>query len=239
MAHATTEFKIIGHRGAAGLLPENTLPSFRRALELGCHWLELDVHCIADGSLVVIHDDSLDRTTNAQGSVAALQRQDLSSIDAGNGASIPTLTEVCTEISRHSPMPVTLNIELKGANTAHPVATFLDKSKDLPAHIIVSSFDHTELARFRSQDAQTAVAVLLHQWQSDWLRVARAVEATAVNMSTRIVTKKRVEAIKNAGYSVYVYTVNRPARASKLAEMGVDGIFTDRPDRMRTSMSQI
>ncbi len=217
-------------------MPENTLPSFQRALELGCTWLELDVHCIADGTLIVIHDDTLDRTTNAKGPVATRTARDLADIDAGNGAPPPTLAEVCSAIAQHSATPVTLNIELKGKDTARPTATFLKQRSELPANIIVSSFDHGELSRFRAYDSQTPVAVLLDRWRSDWLLVAKDMDAIAVNLGTRIVTKKRVQAIKNAGRSVYVYTINRPTRARALAGMGVDGIFTDRPDLMQEFM---
>lgn len=229
---AENEFLIIGHRGAAGLVPENTLPSFKLALELGCRAIELDVHHAAD-ALLVIHDHELRRTTNRSGKVAALTEDALRTIDAGGGAAIPRLEEVFSLVQQFASaaQPIMVNVELKGAATAAPVAEFLQRA--WPGITpLVSSFDHEELAVFRRLDQQTAVATLFDRWQSDWQTVASRLEAQAVNLNSRICNAQRLETIRQAGFLVYVYTVNELQRARRLAAWGANGIFTDRPDRM-------
>src|SRR4051794_29972802 len=106
-------FLIIGHRGAAGLEPENTLRSFARAIEIGVDAIELDVYCV-DDRLVVIHDDTLERTTNGRGEVMKSTFAALRQLDAGRGERIPTLEEVFAAV----PERLTVNVELKGSGTA-------------------------------------------------------------------------------------------------------------------------
>lgn len=111
---------IIGHRGAAGLAPENTLAGFARAAALGVHGVELDVHCV-HGHLLVIHDDRLDRTTSGRGELATLDIGELRALDAGNGQPIPCLREVFESL----PAEVGINVELKGPDTGAPVFSML------------------------------------------------------------------------------------------------------------------
>ncbi|MYJ75784.1 MAG: glycerophosphodiester phosphodiesterase, partial [Gammaproteobacteria bacterium] len=139
---------IIGHRGAAGLAPENTLAGFARAVELGVDGVELDVH-LAGPEVVVIHDERVDRTTNGVGLVRDLTFAELRRLDAGDGQRVPTLKEVLDLVPEH----MLVNIELKGVGTAEPVAAIVGdlalgaKRGRLPA-LLVSSFDHGELGRF-------------------------------------------------------------------------------------------
>ena len=230
-------FTIIGHRGAAGLAPENTLGGFATALQLGCPMLELDVHLARDNGqgqqLVVIHDEQLQRTTNGNGPVNGYTVAKLKELDAGNGAKIPLLEEVTDLIRKHNEQlecSVRLNIELKGDDTAAPVAAFLQDNPDLDA--LVSSFQHQELARFRKLDPTTAVAPLYGRYDSAWHETAKKLGASAVNISSRMATAQRISQIRSAGYSVYVYTVNRARLAAKLKADGASGVFTDRPDLM-------
>ena len=172
-------FTIIGHRGAAGLAPENTLGGFATALQLGCPMLELDVHLARDNGqgqqLVVIHDEQLQRTTNGNGPVNGYTVAKLKELDAGSGAKIPLLEEVTDLIRKHNEQlecSVRLNIELKGDDTAAPVAAFLQDNPDLDA--LVSPFQHQELARFRMLDPTTAVAPLYGRYDSAWHETAKA-----------------------------------------------------------------
>ena len=226
---------IIGHRGAAGRAPENTLPSFALALELGCLWLELDVHLSADGDLVVIHDALLERTTSGRGAVQDHRTFELQNMDAGGGAAVPTLHEVATLLSHHlqqSPAKdLTLNIELKGAATGEAVALFL-KQHTLPFAVLISSFDHNELRRFRKIDSNTPLAPLYAKWQPNWHETAVELGATYVNLGNRITTPKRVAEIVEKGLKVCVYTINNKRRAERLQRWGVSGVFTDYPDRL-------
>ena len=228
-----TKFIVIGHRGAAGISPENTLPSFATAWRLGCTWIELDVHNTKDGDLAVIHDASLQRTTGRDGLVGDLIAAELTEYDAGNGAHIPTLAEVFALALNTASSPA-INIELKGAGTASTVAQFL---KARPAAcqkvgLLVSSFDHDELRAFRELDENTCVAPLFSSWDNGWQLIAMELRAGAVNLSRRACTRDRIRSIRGAGLEVFVYTVNSVREAKTLEAYGVSGVFTDRPDRL-------
>ncbi len=215
---------IIGHRGAAGLAPENTLQSFAAAYAWGVQAVELDLYCV-EGQLVVFHDDRLDRTTNGEGPIQRRSLAYLRSLDAGAGQQIPLLSEVWATLPDH----VGINLELKGRSTAQPLADFLAHQ---PAkEVLVSSFRHAELARFKDLAPQWPVAPLLHRWPPAPWAIAERLNAYAINLSARITTAKRVAKIHRGGYRCYVYTVNQVGDAQALFAMGVDGIFTDRPDR--------
>ena len=229
-------FTIIGHRGAAGLAPENTLLSFATAIAWGCPMIELDVHRITDwgghNQLAVIHDEELSRTTTGLGRVADLRVSDLAEIDAGDGERIPLLRDVIALLDAHeaeSGEEIILNVELKGSGTGRVVAEYL-ATIDNP--VLVSSFNHDEIARFRSVDHLTPVAPLFHKWDKGWANIAEALGASAVNVSSKIAWPQRLTAIREAGYDVFVYTVNSRRRALELKKNGASGIFTDRPDKM-------
>ena len=218
-------FTIIGHRGAAGLEPENTLRSFRRAFELGVHAVELDVYAV-EGRLVVIHDDRLERTTNGAGLVAATPLPLLRTLDAGSGERIPLLEDVFAAV----PDGVGVNVELKGPGTAGALVPLL---RTFPhVEVLVSSFKHRELREFRALDASTRVAVLYQRTDPAMLETARELDAFAINLSNELATPQRVAEVTGAGYRCFVYTVNDPVRAKALAAMGASGVFTDRPDRV-------
>ena len=133
---------VIGHRGAAGLAPENTLQAFARGCELGVHAVELDVHCV-HGRLLVIHDDTLDRTTSGSGPLSNLSLAELRALDAGGGQGIPTIEEVFDAV----PEPVGIHVELKGAGTAEAAFNFLQGASG-SRDVLVSSFDLAELRHF-------------------------------------------------------------------------------------------
>ncbi len=216
---------VIGHRGAAGLVAENTLASFRRAYAAGVGAVELDVHLV-DGELVVIHDDTLERTTNGSGPVAAASLERLRALDAGAGERVPLLSEVVVEL----PRGVGLNVELKGSGTALPVARFLGRHPDLD--VLVSSFDHVELEHFRRQDPHTRVAPLYSRWRGDPWQTAERLDAWAVNLSHRAVTPERLREAAERGLRTFVYTVNDLEAARRLIALGASGVFTDYPDRI-------
>ena len=213
--------------------PENTLASFAHAIELGVDAVELDVHLTADQQLVVIHDERVDRTTNGSGEVAALTLAALRELDAGAGESIPTLEEVLGAV----PTDVTVNIELKGRNTAQPTASVVG---EISRPLLISSFDHDELLRFHDLCPATACAPLLGRWRGERRErgrerieeVAQVLGAWSVNLADRIATPEHVRAVRGWGCRCLVYTVNNAERARELHAMGVAGVFTDYPDRL-------
>ncbi len=217
-------FLLIGHRGASGLAPENTLASFAKAVALGVDGVELDVR-LADGEIVVIHDERVDRTTNGRGLVSELSFDALRGLDAGDGERIPTLAEVLAEV----PPQVAINVELKGAGCAAPVAEMLAGQR---RPLLVSSFDHAALAAFHAACPDIPCAPLLHRWRQDVQAVASGLDAWAVNIADRIATPAHINAIRSWGRRCLVYTVGEPDRARQLEAIGASGLFTDYPDRL-------
>lgn len=217
----------IGHRGAKGHYPENTLPSFEYAIELGCDWVELDVYLV-EGELVVIHDATVNRTTDGRGRVDAYSLADLRALDAGGGAQVPTLTEVTNLLARRCG----LNVELKGPGTADAVGRALHELIDggwSPEQILVSSFDHQELAK---TDATFRRGALFAKRMNDEWERAERLGAYSVNFSLKNVDQALVDNAHEKGYKIFVYTVNKPKDIRAMLNLGVDGIFSDFPDRV-------
>ena len=218
------EFLVIGHRGAAGLAPENTLASFRRAVELGVDAVELDVH-VVDGALVVIHDDSVDRTTDGTGPLEDYRLAALRELDAGDGERIPLLEEVFEAV----PRSVGINVELKGDGTG---AVLADRLRDDGRAVLVSSFDRGELREFHARRPEVPCAPLHHRLRRGMAAEARKLDAWSINVAEGLVDRPLIERLGAAGFPVLAYTVNDAARAAYLGELGVGGVFTDFPDRI-------
>ena len=221
-------FLCIGHRGARGHEPENTLRSVRRAIELGAHGIEIDVWLV-DGELVVIHDARLERTTNGLGPISRKTFAQLRALDAGQGERIPTLREVFETVNRRA----FINIELKGRGTAAPVSALISEWVAERgwryADFLVSSFHRTELRAIG--DPLIPIALLLTRPTRLYALSARRVRAGAVNPALRYVTRRFIDDAHRRGLRVFVYTVNDPADIARMREWGVDGIFTDYPER--------
>lgn len=219
---------IIGHRGAAGLEPENTLPSFARAVALGVQAVELDVHRCED-ELVVIHDDTLERTTNGRGPVSGTPLHALRALDAGSGAAIPTLTEVFDLL----PPQIGINIELKGSGTAELLARWLPR--DCGRAVLLSSFEHGMLRTFSRLRDDYPLAPLFGRWQPDAIATATSFGGGYINLGRKLVEGGRMMAIADAGLRALVYTVNDVEEARRFFRLGVWGVFTDYPDRITRS----
>jgi glycerophosphoryl diester phosphodiesterase len=182
-----------------------------------------------EGRLVVIHDDTLERTTNGRGAVEGKRLADLRALDAGKGERIPLLDEVLELVAGR----VAVNVELKGPGTARPVAGLIARHCD--TQFVVSSFDHGELATFRSTTRSVLVAPLFDRNHARMFDIADELGAWSVNVSRRIASPALIEAARSRGYGVLVYTVNDPEEATRLARTGAKGVFTDYPDRVRRS----
>ena len=228
-----TEPLIIGHRGAMGHETENTLASIEKAMEMGVDMIEIDVFKIASGEIAVFHDENVERLTNGGGRIEDYNVFDMKKLILDGGHSIPQLQEVLRLVDAKVP----LNIELKGAGTADQVNHITDYySKERgwqPGQFLISSFNWDELRTFRRVDPEARIAVLTDGDPLEAISVARELKAEAINPSAASVTAENVAAIHEAGFKVYVWTVNEYAQYDALREMGVDGVFTDYPDRMK------
>jgi len=221
-------FLIIGHRGAAGHEPENTLRSIRKALELGADAVEFDVHCL-DGRLVVFHDATLERTTNGRGSLALTPFDRLRELDAGMGERIPTLEEICDTVNRRAK----LHIELKGRGTAGPVGEIIDhyvrKRGWRYDDFLVSSFHHDELAQLAGRSIP--LGLLFSNSPARFASLAEKLGAYSIHCKAAYATPALLEQAHGAGLKVFVYTVNDSGAIARLRDLGVDGVFTDFPER--------
>jgi len=226
----TPAFLCIGHRGAKGHGPENTLLAIRRALAQGVTRIEVDVYSV-DDQLMVFHDDRLERTTNGIGYLCDQSFNYLRSLDAGDGEQIPTLTEVSTLVNQRAG----LNIELKGPDTAAPVAAFISNlvNSGWSLHsILVSSFDHRQLAELKRLNSEIRLGALTASLPVDNARFAESLGAFSVHPSIEFVDQSFVTDAHARGLRVYVYTVDHPEDIARMRELGVDGVFTNFPERV-------
>ena len=224
---ASSRLYVIGHRGAAGHEPENTLRSVEAALRLGVDAVEVDVHAV-DGRLVVIHDERLERTTNGHGRLADHTFAQLRALDAGRGERIPTLDEVLDAVRGRAELVV----ELKCAGTAAPVAALL-RARGLAADdVVVSSFDHVELARLRALLPEVRRGALVGGVPLGYAAFARDLGAHSVHMSAEFLRAPFVDDAHRRGMVVWVYTVNRADDAARVRALGADGVFSDVPDEI-------
>jgi len=227
----------IAHRGASGTFPENTVSAFRAAIDAGADMCELDVQLSRDGAIVVIHDDTVERTTDGTGEVAELTLEELRRLDAGakfksgafKGAQIPTLDEVFAVTSGKCG----LNIELKAGGLEHPVAQIM-QARDALSDSIVSSFDWEYLKIIQRLHFNIRVALLAEEKPVDLLMNAIAMRAHAINPRWDMVTSDLCKAAHERGLKVYTWTVDADERMRALIECGVDGIITNYPERLRT-----
>lgn len=221
----------IGHRGASGHAPENTLLSVRRALELGADAIEIDARLV-HGHLLVIHDNRLERTTNGTGALTDHSFESLRSLDAGRGEQIPILEEV-VELVAHR---VQLVIELKGLRTAEPVVNllgrYLGSSGWRPEDFLVSSFDHDELRKARALAPSIPRGPLIAGVPLGYARFAEALAAHSVHVSKEFLRPAFVADAHRRGLKVFVFTVNEAEEIARMRALGVDGVFTDFPDRV-------
>jgi glycerophosphoryl diester phosphodiesterase len=197
---------------------------------MGVHCVELDVYFV-DGQLVVFHDDDLERTTNGAGKIQEQSFEYLRSLDCGQGQRMPTLGEVVELLDRR----VGLNIELKGPGTAAPVVAAIQSMRAAgwtDAHLLVSSFDHAQLRQARSLDPQIKIGALYFQPPQDVFESIKGLKAFSFNAGVWFIEAEMVEQAQALGLRVYVYTVNESADIRRMRALGVDGVFTNYPDRV-------
>ncbi|PIF32505.1 glycerophosphoryl diester phosphodiesterase [Flavobacterium sp. 9] len=222
----------IGHRGAAGYEPENTLKSFQKALDLNADGIELDVHLSADGHIVVIHDETIDRTTNGKGFVNTLSLSELKSVLIDGKLEIPTLIEVFDLIDKKC----LINVELKGVGTASKVVALieeyiLDKNWNYE-NFIISSFEWNYLEEVHKLNPKIAIGVLTEEDLDKALAFAETIKAHAINPDYQLLTLENTKKIQEQGFQVLPWTVNTTEDIQKIKSYNVDGIISDFPDKL-------
>jgi glycerophosphoryl diester phosphodiesterase len=237
---------VLAHRGGGTLAPENTLAGLRCGMEAGYRAIEFDVMLARDGVPVVLHDPFLGRTVPGSGHVFDYDARELASMDAGGwfgraweGEPVPLLVEFAQFCKAHG---VWMNIEIKpapgyeietgGVVARIAAAMFADEiaAGRLAAAPLLSSFSHDALMAAREVAPQLPRACLMSELPPDWERRAREVEAVAIHTNHRHLTQERAREVKAAGFGLFCYTVNEPARARELLGWGVEAFCTDRID---------
>ena len=214
-------FAVIGHRGAAGHAPENSLEAFEIAFESGVHAIELDVKWVHD-QLVVFHDDTVERLTSGQGGIQDQSLADFRNLRLQNGESIPTLGDVWDQV----PPSIGINIELKGTQTAKPVAEFIQSHSH---RYLISSFHVDELRQFRELAPDVPIALLTRTREDDISATAKSLDVVNIHVIDAVADSSYLQPMMDAGFTIYVFTVNDPQRARELQNLGVRAIFTDVP----------
>ncbi len=228
----STSYWRIGHRGACGHAPENTLASIRKALELGVHGFEFDIQLSKDGEPVVIHDDTLERTTNGSGKVSDHTLEALQKLDAGGGEPIPSLRDVLELVDKRC----RLFIELKAPDAAAPVAEMLSHYVENVGwtweQLYVVSFDHLQIAAMRAMLPEIRTGALLVGIPVSLAAIATEAGAWAINPCIHHISQALVDDAHHRGLKVLTWTANKPEHIAKAKSLGVDGIFSDFPERL-------
>ncbi|RPJ52982.1 MAG: glycerophosphodiester phosphodiesterase [Acidobacteria bacterium] len=241
-----------GHRGASAVAPENTLAAFRRAIEMGADALEMDLQLTKDGAVVVVHDATLERTTDRSGRIADLTLAEVQQADAGikkgpayRGERIPTLDQVIELVQAIGGGRVRLNLELKYHVQGTPppdlerAALAVLRRAGFTAQVFLQSFQHAVLPRLTALEPGIPTGVLVGRRDAprDAVALVRQFQATYLAPEFRLVTGPLVSALHAAGIPVVAWTVNEPAEMQRLLADGVgrlagDGIISDHPDRL-------
>ena len=248
------KFLVIAHRGGPSLGPESTLYTFRKAVKLGVDVLEMDVRSTRDGQLIILHDDTVSRTTNATGPAQNYTLVDLKKLDAAHrwspdngqtfplrnkGVQIPTLSEVFEAFPQTK-----LNLEIKEARSSTIQSLCrLIRDHQMTSNVVVASFDTDSLKEFRRLCPQVATSAgasearLFFGLQKAYLEAAYSPDAQVLQVpealgDLRIVNKRFIDAAHARNMRVQVWLVNDVRSMQRLLELGVDGIMTDYPQRL-------
>ncbi len=225
---------VIAHRGASGHRPENTMAAYELAVEERADMIEVDLHVSRDGAIPISHDATLERL-GGQGEIADCELAVVQALDAGDGQRVPILSDVLDRFGDRIPFNLELKQSTRGPYPGLPAAALAAvRERGLEADTLFSSFYRDVLAELRGHSAEARVALLLSpQWPEKPIERARALRAEAINPHFTMAKPDLIDEAHAAGLAVYVYTVDDEAEMERLIELGVDGLFTNQPHRMR------
>ncbi|MCX7679791.1 MAG: glycerophosphodiester phosphodiesterase [Spirochaetes bacterium] len=257
----TPEPRIFGHRGNPNDFPENTIPSFESAINIGVDVIETDVHCTKDGHFVVLHDDTVERTTNGKGKVRNLTLSELKTFDAGfhftrdgqtfpyrnQGITIPTLQEVLRAFPNQR-----FNIDLKDENPAQAESYCnLLKKENAVERVLTASEYWSNLKAVRKLLPEMATSASLWEalgifflYRSSLILFKKEIVADALQVpefygTTHVVTKNFVKAMHKLGVRVHVWTINREVDMKRILALNVDAIMSDNPALLKNVIAQL
>lgn len=238
--------KIIGHRGACGYAPENTLESIRTAADMGLKWVELDVKLTRDAVPILFHDETLDRTTNGTGIVAETNWDDIEQLESGSwfspgftGTKIASLEEAIELLIE---LDLGFNLELKPCpgrevETAEVALDLLSRFWDDTKRLLLSSFQHVSLETAQNMAPDYARGLLLDdKWPENWPDLATYLEVATININGNTCSREDLHALSAFKKPILAYTINDPQRARVLQGWGVSTLFTDVPDVIQDAL---
>jgi glycerophosphoryl diester phosphodiesterase len=236
-----TRMRVIAHRGFSGRAPENTLAAIREAIAIGADMAEIDVTLSSDREIVVIHDQTLERTTDGSGQVSQYSLTDLQNLDAGSwfdtlfaGERIPTLEEVFATVKGK----ILLNIEIKSEAVERGITAKVVSAvhrHNMKDYVVISSFSPTALEEVHSLAPAFTTAVLynsdIHQGL-DAVDIVEELGASAFNIKRTRLTSTMMARCREHAIPVGIYTVNKKRHMRRMIKKGVGAVFTDHPDRL-------
>jgi len=226
------DFKIIGHRGACAHEPENTLRSIRRAIDDGAEMVEIDIR-YASGEILVIHDATVDRTTDGQGSVHSMSLAQIRELDAGKGEKVPTLAEVIETVRGKCG----LNIEIKESKVVPALCELLERMKlHQSDEILISSFHSAALVEARVRLPEIRIGIIVGEMKGGFggvFEFAEPLRAVSIHPHLGWVSRQFVEEAHGRNMMVYPFTVRERKELLKVLESGADGCFADDPKWVR------
>ena len=216
---------VVGHRGAAGVRPENTLNGFRYAIDLGVDYVECDVHLSRDEQLVVMHDATVDRTTDATGAICDLDFDRIRSLDAGKGEQVPTLDEVLDVVQGR----VKLLCELKGAGVEEAAVAAV-KARGMAGEVFFTCFDMDRLEAVRRLGDELLIGAILPDPSEEDIVRALAFGAAGIGIQYRNLCLRQVERVLSAGLDLRAWNPDTLAEQQAMIALGAKGVSTNRPD---------
>lgn len=228
---------IVAHRGASGYKPENTLSAFKYALGMNAPILELDVQICQTGEIVVIHDTTLDRTTNGRGKVKNINCTALRQLNAGDDQKIPFLYEVLDLVNKKAK----LMIEIKDPDAIIPfmelINDYITKKKWRPEQFIIISGRISDLKKVRQLNQSVPLGIIFDQ-KKDYFRIAKQLNIEYLILNHKLITKNIINSAHSAHLKIFGFTINKKNIAQKFKQLLIDGIITDYPDILNEFRSE-
>ncbi len=217
---------VTGHRGCAGLEPENTLRSFRKAVSLDVDLIEFDIRRTKDNYLVVIHDETVDRTTNSKGYVKDYTLKDIKKLDAGKGEKIMTFQEVIDFLKNENPL---MTIEIKEPDTLQEVLSVI-KRNNLENKVILVSFWHESMKRAKEIEPKIKTGAIIKARPMDTISLVRACNADILCMNYVYVDSRLVHDCHKNNIELNPWTIDKIPDMKRIIELGADNVTSNRPD---------
>jgi glycerophosphoryl diester phosphodiesterase len=224
---------VVGHRGAAGVLPENTIKGFEYAIGLGVTYVECDVHLTSDKHLVVMHDATVDRTTNGTGAIRDLRFETIRNLDAGEGEHVPTFDEVLAVTKGK----VTLLCELKGEGVEQAAVDAVERH-GMGNEVMFSSFYMDRIQRVKQIDNNLAIRAIMTSPSKEDIQNAIGLGIVGLDVHYRNLTLQMIEDAHAAGVNIIAWNPNTWAEQKAMIGLGVDGVSSDRPDILMSHLQE-